>query len=222
MLLSFHALRSCQVFMPGFFYFRYTDIWFCLKVTRKGKPMPEMLWLIVVAVVGVAVGFVISRYLVNASSKKAAEEAEQLVSDAKRQAETLRREAVVEAKDEVLKMKQEAQAENKERMREVRNAENRINQREESLDRRVESLDAREHQLSSMQGQVERRERDLKSAMQEVNVQLERVAGMTPDEAKRELLDSLRDEVTHESAAIIRGGLNSARSSRPTKSLARF
>ena len=60
--------------------------------------MPEMLWLIVVAVVGVAVGFVISRYLVNASSKKAAEEAEQLVSDAKRQAETLRREAVVEAK----------------------------------------------------------------------------------------------------------------------------
>ena len=166
--------------------------------------MPEMLWLIVVAVVGVAVGFVISRYLVNASSKKAAEEAEQLVSDAKRQAETLRREAVVEAKDEVLKMKQEAQAENKERMREVRNAENRINQREESLDRRVESLDAREHQLSSMQGQVERRERDLKSAIQEVNVQLERVAGMTPDEAKRELLDSLRDEVTHESAAIIR------------------
>ena len=166
--------------------------------------MPEMLWLIVVAVVGVAVGFVISRYLVNASSKKAAEEAEQLVSDAKRQAETLRREAVVEAKDEVLKMKQEAQAENKERMREGRNAENRINQREESLDRRVESLDAREHQLSSMQGQVERRERDLKSAMQEVNVQLERVAGMTPDEAKRELLDSLRDEVTHESAAIIR------------------
>ena len=166
--------------------------------------MPEMLWLIVVAVVGVAVGFVISRYLVNASSKKAAEEPEQLVSDAKRQAETLRREAVVEAKDEVLKMKQEAQAENKERMREVRNAENRINQREESLDRRVESLDAREHQLSSMQGQVERRERDLKSAMQEVNVQLERVAGMTPDEAKRELLDSLRDEVTHESAAIIR------------------
>ena len=166
--------------------------------------MPEMLWLIVVAVVGVAVGFVISRYLVNASSKKAAEEAEQLVSDAKRQAETLRREAVVEAKDEVLEMKQEAQAENKERMREVRNAENRINQREESLDRRVESLDAREHQLSSMQGQVERRERDLKSAMQEVNVQLERVAGMTPDEAKRELLDSLRDEVTHESAAIIR------------------
>lgn len=58
--------------------------------------------------------------------------------------------------------------------------------------------------LSSMQGQVERRERDLKNAMQEVNVRLERVAGMTPEEAKNELLDALRDEVTHESATIIR------------------
>ncbi len=159
---------------------------------------------VVCIIVGVAVGFVITRYLANSSTKRAAEEARQMVSDAERQAETLRREAVVEAKDEVFKLKQEAQAENKERMREVRAAENRLNQREESLDRRVEGLDAREHQLSSMQGQVERRERDLKEAMQEVSARLEHVAGMTPDEAKQELLDSLRDEVTHESAAIIR------------------
>lgn len=170
--------------------------------------MSEVLLPVIVGVVciiaGVAVGFVITRYLANSSTKRAEEEARQLVSDAERQAETLRREAVVEAKDEVFKMKQEAQAENKERLREVRAAENRLNQREESLDRRVESLDAREHQLSSMQGQVERRERDLKEAMREVSARLEHVAGMTPDEAKRELLDSLRDEVTHESAAIIR------------------
>ena len=85
-----------------------------------------------------------------------------------------------------------------------RSAENRISQREESLDRRVESLDAREHQISSMQGQLERRERDLEEATREVNYRLERVAGMTPDEAKAELLDTLKDEVTHESAAIIR------------------
>ena len=169
--------------------------------------MPDLLPVIVgvvCVIVGVAVGFVITRYLANSSTKRAAEEARQLVSDAERQAETMRREAIVEAKDEVFKMKQEAQAENKERMREVRAAENRLNQREESLDRRVESLDAREHQLSSMQGQVERRERDLKEAMQEVNIRLEHVAGMTPEEAKKELLDSLKDEVTHESAAIIR------------------
>ena len=166
--------------------------------------MPEFIWLIIGAVVGIALGFVVTRYLVNASTKRAAQEAESVVNDAKRQAETLRREAIIEAKDEALKLKQDAQAESKERLREVRSAENRISQREESLDRRVESLDAREHQISSMQGQLERRERDLEEATREVNYRLERVAGMTPDEAKAELLDTLKDEVTHESAAIIR------------------
>ena len=157
--------------------------------------MPEALWLVIGAVVGVALGFVIARFLVNASTKRAAQEAESVVADAKRQAETLRREALIEAKDQALKYKQEAEAENKERLREVRAAENRVSQREESLDRRVESLDAREHQISSMQGQIERREHDLDAAEKEVGRRLERVAGMTPDEAKAELL---------ESAAIIR------------------
>lgn len=166
--------------------------------------MPEFVWLIIGAAAGIALGFIITRFVANSYSKKAHEQAESVLADAHRQADTLRREAVVEAKDEVFKMKQEAQAESKERMREVRAAENRVNQREESLDRRVESLDAREHQLSSMQGQVERRERDLKAAIQEVNVRLEHVAGMTPEEAKQELLSTLKDEVTHESAAIIR------------------
>ena len=194
--------------MPGFsgIFYAYVllNVTLYRKLKRKGKRMPEFIWLIIGAVVGIALGFVVTRYLVNASTKRAAQEAESVVNDAKRQAETLRREAIIEAKDEALKLKQDAQAESKERLREVRSAENRISQREESLDRRVESLDAREHQISSMQGQLERRERDLEEATREVNYRLERVAGMTPDEAKAELLDTLKDEVTHESAAIIR------------------
>ena len=190
---------------PGIFYaYVLLNVTLYRKLKRKGERMPEFIWLIIGAVVGIALGFVVTRYLVNASTKRAAQEAESVVNDAKRQAETLRREAIIEAKDEALKLKQDAQAESKERLREVRSAENRISQREESLDRRVESLDAREHQISSMQGQLERRERDLEEATREVNYRLERVAGMTPDEAKAELLDTLKDEVTHESAAIIR------------------
>ena len=194
--------------MPGFsgIFYAYVllNVTLYRKLKRKGERMPEFIWLIIGSVVGIALGFVVTRYLVNASTKRAAQEAESVVNDAKRQAETLRREAIIEAKDEALKLKQDAQAESKERLREVRSAENRISQREESLDRRVESLDAREHQISSMQGQLERRERDLEEATREVNYRLERVAGMTPDEAKAELLDTLKDEVTHESAAIIR------------------
>ena len=79
-----------------------------------------------------------------------------------------------------------------------------LNQREESLDRRVESLDAREHQISSLQGQLDRKQRDLQEAEKEIGVRLESIAGMTPQEAKQELLDSLKEEVVHEQAAIIR------------------
>lgn len=173
--------------------------------------MESIIWLIVGAVVGIAVGFIVTKYLANSSTKRAAEEARNVVEDAKRQAETMRREAVVEAKDEALRLRQEAQAENKEHLKEVRAAEQRVNQREESLDRRVESLDSREqsldsreHQISSMQGQLDRRQRDLNASEQEIGVRLQQVAGMTADEAKTELLDTLKDEVAHESAAIIR------------------
>ncbi|MCI8425824.1 MAG: DUF3552 domain-containing protein, partial [Adlercreutzia sp.] len=184
---------------------------------------PMTIVFIVIAIIaGVALGFIVNRFMANSSSQNAAREAASLIEDAKKQAETLRREAAVEAKDEALRYKQEMEQENKERMREVRSAESRITQREESLaqreeslDRRVESLDAREHQLSSLQGQVERRERDVEEAENaiqrhrdeaqvEINQALERAAGMSPQEAKEELLETIHDEVTRESAVIIR------------------
>lgn len=185
---------------------------------EKGEHMPGIVWLIIGAIVGIALGFVITRYVINASTKKAAQEADDMIADAKRQAETMRKEAVLEAKDQALKLKQEAEAENKERMKEVRAAENRVSQREESLDRRVESLDAREHQISSLQGQIERRERDVAQVEQEASQRLERIAGMTPEEAKNELLTSLKDEVAHESAAIIRDAEAQAKAEADKKS----
>lgn len=184
----------------------------------KGEHMPGIVWLIIGAIIGIALGFVITRYVINASTKKAAQEADDMIADAKRQAETMRKEAVLEAKDQALKLKQEAEAENKERMKEVRAAENRVSQREESLDRRVESLDAREHQISSLQGQIERRERDVAQVEQEASQRLERIAGMTPKEAKNELLTSLKDEVAHESAAIIRDAEAQAKAEADKKS----
>jgi ribonuclease Y len=166
--------------------------------------MPEIVFAIIGAIVGIAIGFGVARFLTSGSQKRKEEEAELVLADAKRQAETIRREAEVEAKDEALKLKAEIENERKERQREVREAEHRVQQREESLDRRTNSLDQREHQISSLQGQVEKRQRDVTKAEQEVNRKLESIAGMTPDQAKAELLNNLKDEVAHESATIIR------------------
>lgn len=175
----------------------------------------EILIIAIAAIVGIALGFIIARFVMKSSAarvageaselkKKAESDANELIENAQARVETMRREAELEAKDQALKYKQQVDADNKERLNEIRAAENRMAQREESLDRRSDSLDTREHQISSLQGQVESRERKLAEAEADMNAKLERVAGMTPNEAKEELLNTIRDEVTHESAAIIR------------------
>ena len=166
--------------------------------------MPEVIFAVIGAIVGIVLGFVIARYIANGAIQRKEQEAETIINDAQRQAETIKREAEVEAKDEALKLRAEIEAERKERQKTVREAEHRVQQREESLDRRTDSLDQREHQISSLQGQLERRQRDIESAEIEANARLESIAGMTPEQAKAEMLDNLKDEVAHESAVIIR------------------
>lgn len=164
--------------------------------------------IVIAALVAIIVGFFIGYFLMQTIQKKKQQAAEQqarsVLEDAQREADSLRKEALIEAKDEALKMKAELEAESKERLKEVRSQENRLNQREQNIDKRVQTLDQREHQISSLQGQLDRRSRDLEAAEQEVGERLESVAGMTTDEARTTLLDSLKDDVAIESAQIIR------------------
>lgn len=164
--------------------------------------------IVIAALVAIIVGFIIGYFLMQTIQKNKQQAAEQqarsVLEDAQREADSLRKEALIEAKDEALKMKAELEAESKERMKEVRSQENRLNQREQNIDKRVQTLDQREHQISSLQGQLDRRSRDLEAAEQEVGERLESVAGMTTDEARTTLLDSLKDDVAIESAQIIR------------------
>ena len=164
----------------------------------------DLVYVLIAAVVGAALGFAINRFLVQDKTSRSREAAERIVQDAEKQAETLRKEAVIEAKDQVFRMKQEAEEEAKERRKELGSIENRLAQREESIDRRVESLDKREHQLSSLQGQLTKRETDLEQLIAEENTRLESLAGMTADEAKNLLLDRVKEDVKRDAAAYIR------------------
>ena len=188
--------------------------------------MVEAIIAIVALAIGAVVGFVLSKNVIKTAAHNALREAEDKlanveqqvtdklsaaekeaadkVSDAQKDAGNILREAKLEAESKALRFKQEVEAENKERVKEIRAAENRIAQREATLDKRVESLDAREHQISSLNGQLEKRSRDLAEAEKHARMRLEQIAGMSSDEAKRELLTTLRDEVTRESATIIR------------------
>ena len=199
---------------------------------KKGGAMTDVLMLVIGAVVGFALGFILARTLASSAQKRDEKEAQSILDSARSAAETIKKEAEIEAKDEAFKIRQSAESEKNERLKEARAAEDRLNQREKSLDHRSDSLDSREHQISSLQGQVEKRERDLKeserklkerhSALDEeyeaVNRQLEKVAGLTTEEAKAELLTNLKDQVAVESATIIREGEARAKAEADKKS----
>ena len=163
-----------------------------------------VLFAVIALALGVALGYAISRLLMKGRTARAAEEAERLVKDAEKQAETLKKEALLEAKDQNFKLKQEVEVETKERRKEIQLLEARMSEREASIDRRAESLDKREHQLSSQQGQIAKAEKDLEDLIAEERERLERVAGMTAEEARAELLNRVQSDVTRDAAAMIR------------------
>jgi ribonuclease Y len=171
----------------------------------------EFLYAFVAAIVGIALGFAINRFLVQNRTASSREAAERIVQDAEKQAETLRKEAIIEAKDQVFRLKQEAETEAKERRKELSALEARLAQREESIDRRAEGLDKREHQLSSVQGQIAKREKDLEDLILEESARLESLAGLTAEEAKNLLLDRIKDDVKRDAAAYIREAETHAR-----------
>ncbi len=155
-------------------------------------------------IAGVALGYAINRFLIKDRAARAADEADRLVRDAEKAAETLKKEALIEAKDQIFRMKQEGEAENKERRKEISALESRLAEREASIDRRAESLDKREHQLSSIAGQVQKREKDLEEMVEQERQKLEAVAGMTADEARAELINRIKDDVNRDAAQLIR------------------
>ncbi len=171
----------------------------------------QVVWIIVAAIIGVALGFALNRFFVQDRAARARDSAERILQDAEKQAETLRKEALIEAKDQIFRMKQEAEIEAKERRKELTALENRLMQREENIDRRAEALDKRDHQLSSMQGQIAKREQDLEELIAQEKARLESLAGMTAEQARNLLLDRIKDDVKRDAAAYIREAESQAR-----------
>ena len=177
-------------------------------------------WLmIVIAIVALALGVLLGLVFASKSASGklsiAKNEADKIVDDANKQAESIKKETLLSAKEEALQLKRQAndeiernkrfaEEENNQRKSELRERENRLTQREESLDRRNDSLDRREHQLSSEAGQIEKKQREVDALLEKHTDELERISGLTVDEAHAELLDRVRDDVARQSANIIR------------------
>ena len=137
--------------------------------------------------------------------------ATRIVEEAKKDASAIKKEAEVQAKDSVLKEKGEFEREVRETRRELQNHEKRLITKEEGIDKRVESLEKREGELGRREAALKSREKNIEDKgvecerqVDEARKQLERVAGMTREEAKKSLIDQMVEEAKHDSAKRVR------------------
>jgi len=160
---------------------------------------------------GVAVGMLLRQKFAGSRVAGAQRDAEQIVEEGRREAEAIRKEATLQAKDAVLQAKTEWEHEAKELRRELQSQEKRLVQKEENLDRktaqveeRFEELNKQEKTLWQEQDKLQGREKELEQLVQEQTVRLEKIAGLSAEEAKQELITSLESEARHDAAKRIK------------------
>jgi ribonucrease Y len=165
--------------------------------------------IIVAVAVGLAVGLVFRRRVGAEKLQAAEEQAQRLLRDAERDAETRRKEVELEIKDRLLRAQADLDREWKDRRQEMQSLERRLAQREESLTQKLDLLDRREKDLATRDRDLQGKERavaeshaQVQALLDEARRQLERVAGMTGEEAKKHLLSSLENEVRLEAMAL--------------------
>jgi ribonuclease Y len=132
--------------------------------------------------------------------KSAEVEAKRIVNDAERTAETKKKESLVEAKEEAIRIKNETEKELKERRNDIQRMEKRVLQKEEHLDNKIEALDKKEEKLNAKIKQNEELQQQYEETRQKQLEELQRISGVSAEEAKAELLARVEVEARHEMA----------------------
>ena len=169
--------------------------------------MPTIVWILLILVAlagGGAAGFVYRRNVAEQKIGRTEAYANQLLEDATRKADEYKKEKVLEAKEEILKAKTENDREMRERRNEVQRAERRVNQREETLDKKADNMEAREESLNKKQAEIQKMREEAEEYHSRQFSELERIAGMTQDEAKQQLVERIQKDAFHDAAAMVR------------------
>ena len=167
-------------------------------------------------IIGIVVTFVITALLTwkaaisyrikvyEAKIGNAEEKAREIIDEALKTAETKKREALLEAKEENLKAKNEFERESKERRAELQRYEKRVLTKEETLDRKTEALEKKEARLSAKEAELDKIKQDVEEFHERQLQELEKISGLTSEQAKEYLLKTVEEEVKHETAVLIK------------------
>ena len=134
----------------------------------------------------------------------AEEAAKKILEDAQKSGESKKKEALVEAKEEIHKLRIELYREIKERRAELQRLERRLVQKEENLDRKIDSLEKKEEILSRKEADLDKNQEKIQELYAKQLAELERLSGLSSEEARNLLLASVQEEIKHETAMLIK------------------
>jgi len=168
--------------------------------------------------IGFAIAFWIKGIIVSQKVKAAEAEASRLLEDSRRKAETLLKEADLEIKDRLFKMKSDFDAETKETRSELKKRETRQMQKEENVDRKIEQYEQKDHELQrkerilkKRENEIERQELKYQELLEEQKQQLEKISGLSVEQAKELLIRAMENEARYEGARLIKKIENEAK-----------
>lgn len=166
--------------------------------------LPTLIVIIVTDAIALAIGLAVGFYLRNSAAKSEARETESRIAQIKSDYEAQLKAVQLEVRDETDKRRTELENEDRERRRELKAEERRLDKRREELDRRVERNELREQQLNKRQSTLDKRTIDVEKREQDQIIELERIAQLTQDQAREELMAAVERNARNDIARIIR------------------
>ena len=153
---------------------------------------------------GLGGGYMLRRSTAEKAIGSAEAQAKRIVEEAEAKAESRGREIVQDAKEDVQRLRQDLERETKDRRSELSRAERRLVQKEENLDRKLESIEKKEGALADREAKIDKCQQEIDALKEEQKAELERIGGMTADDAKTLLLSKAEEELKHEKAVMIK------------------
>ena len=154
--------------------------------------------------VGIPVGMTIRKKTAESKISSAESEAKRLIENARRDAENIKKEEIFKAKEEIMKSREDLNKEIRERRGEVQQQEKRLIQKEENLEKRSESYERKEQELAKSEQALEKKKEDIQEIFNRQMQELQRISGLSKEEAKAQLLNDLEKQLNSEKSKLIR------------------
>ena len=159
---------------------------------------------ILALVIGLLVGYILRKNIAEKTIGSAETKAKNLVLDAENKAEAIKKEMKLEAKEEIHKMRSDMEKEIRDRRNEVSRQEKRINQKEDYIDKKVENIEKKEESITKRENGLIEKAKELDKVIEKQMAELEKISGLSVEDAKQILLANTEKEIRHDASIMIK------------------